>query len=181
MRKLKKQAAQQVTNVKAQLKVYLKKHPLAAKYAKEPYLTWVLYGITAVTVTSTWALGAAVLGVLSLPISSEAHLSPQLTQSPYDLTCRQLCLKSGPVDAHYRTSVSSKNAASVLAVQVDDAKGTTHCRSVGREEGEAEAAKEAGSCQLKQQRHIRRCGRQVWEGKGQGETDYNGGGFYQDP
>ena len=67
MKKLQKQAAQQVANVKAQLKVYLKKHPLAAKYAKEPFLTWILYGITAVTVTSTWALGAAVLGVLASP------------------------------------------------------------------------------------------------------------------
>ena len=69
MRKLQKQAAQQVTNVKAQLKAYLKKHPLAAKYAKEPYLTWVLYGITAITVTSTWALGAALLGALASAIS----------------------------------------------------------------------------------------------------------------
>lgn len=63
MRKLQKQAAEQVNKVKAQLKVYLKKHPLATKYAKEPYLTWLLYGITAITVTSTWVLGAAVLGM----------------------------------------------------------------------------------------------------------------------
>ncbi len=62
VRKFQKQAADQVTKLKAQLKVLLKKHPLAAKYAKEPYLTWILYGITAITVTTTWALGSAVLG-----------------------------------------------------------------------------------------------------------------------
>lgn len=66
VRKLQKHAAQQVTKLKSQLKVHLKKHPMAAKYAKEPYLTWILYGITAITVTTTWALGAAVLGELSL-------------------------------------------------------------------------------------------------------------------
>ena len=66
MKKLQKQAAQQVATLKVQLKGYLMRHPLAAKYAKEPFLTWILYGITAVTVTSTWALGAAVLGTLLL-------------------------------------------------------------------------------------------------------------------
>ena len=55
-----------MTKLKAQLKVHLKKHPLAAKYAKEPYLTWILYSITAITGTTTWALSAAVLGKLSL-------------------------------------------------------------------------------------------------------------------
>lgn len=68
VKELQKQTAQQVAKVKAQLKVYLKKHPLAAKYAREPFLTWILYGITAVTVTSTWALGAAVLGTLAFPV-----------------------------------------------------------------------------------------------------------------
>ena len=55
-------ATEQVAKLKAQLKVYLKKHPMIAKYAKEPYLTWVLYGITALTVTLTWAGGAAIMG-----------------------------------------------------------------------------------------------------------------------
>ena len=72
VQKLQKQAAEQVDNVKTQLKTYLKKHPLAAKYAKEPYLTWVLYGITAITVTSTWALGAVVLGTPVHPVSCES-------------------------------------------------------------------------------------------------------------
>lgn len=66
VRKLQTQAADQVKKVKAQLKLYLKKHPLAAKYAKEPFLTWILYGITVITVTTSWALGAAVLGKLAL-------------------------------------------------------------------------------------------------------------------
>ena len=61
MRKVQKQATEQVAKLKAQLKVYLKKNPIIAKYAKEPYLTWVLYGITALTVTLTWAGGAAVM------------------------------------------------------------------------------------------------------------------------
>ena len=61
MRKVQKQATEQVANLKAQLKVYLKKNPMMAKYAKEPYLTWVLYGVTALTVTLTWAGGAAVM------------------------------------------------------------------------------------------------------------------------
>ena len=61
MRKVQRQATEQVAKLKAQLKVYLKKHPIVAKYAKEPYLTWVLYGITALTVTLTWAGGAVVM------------------------------------------------------------------------------------------------------------------------
>lgn len=62
MRKVQKLATEQAAKLKAQLKVYLKKHPIIAKYAKEPYLTWILYGITALTVTLTWAGGAAVMG-----------------------------------------------------------------------------------------------------------------------
>ena len=61
MRKVQKQATEQVAKLKAQLKVYLRKNLIIAKYAKEPYLTWVLYGITALTVTLTWAGGAAVM------------------------------------------------------------------------------------------------------------------------
>ena len=61
VRRIQKQATEEVAKLKAQLKVYLKKHPIIAKYAKEPYLTWILYGITALTVTLTWAGGAAVM------------------------------------------------------------------------------------------------------------------------
>lgn len=64
MRKVQKQATEQVAKLKAQLKVYLEKNPIIAKYAKDPYLTWVLYGITALTVTLTWAGGAAVMSEL---------------------------------------------------------------------------------------------------------------------
>ena len=53
------------------------------------------------------------------------------------------------------------------------------CRSIGREEGKAEAAKEAGGCQLKQQGHLRRRRRQVCKGrKSKGETNHNGRGLY---
>ncbi|CAK0741559.1 hypothetical protein CVIRNUC_001334 [Coccomyxa viridis] len=64
VRKVQKQATEQVAKLKAQLKVYLEKNPIIAKYAKDPYLTWVLYGITALTVTLTWAGGAAVMRLL---------------------------------------------------------------------------------------------------------------------
>lgn len=92
VKKLQKQTSEQVAKLKVQLKAYMSRHPLAAKYAKEPFLTWVLYGATAITVTSTWALGAAVLGkrcpLLIPEVMSENYLlrsaGPCLSRNLYE-------------------------------------------------------------------------------------------------